>query len=257
MFFRNEYAFLSNMYPCEIKYKGMTFSCTEAAYQSQKTSDPEMQKEFQEYTGVQAKKMGRLLEMDPNFEERKLQIMTELIDIKFEIPELAAALTKVKGPIIEDNTWGDTFWGKCSGVGENHLGHILAMKRLHLLWKENSDEEALLNGTEKMMLGIYQMKSGEPLLFASLKEGSEVGPEMYDLVYTALLTKDDEKKDRYELLESIFATFNQPIRPKNFHGRSLSISDIIVIRCQDEIKAYYTQHVGFSELPYFAAKWKA
>ena len=257
MFFRNEYAFLSNMYPCEIKYKGMIFSCTEAAYQSQKTNNPEKQKEFQSYTGVQAKKMGRLLEMDPTFEDRKLQIMTELIDIKFSQPDLAEALMKVKGPIIEDNTWGDTFWGKCSGVGENHLGQILAMKRLQLLWKENSDEEALLNGTEKMMLGIYQMKSEEPLLFTSLKEGREVDPEMYDLVYTTLLTKDAEKKNRGELLESIFATFNQPIRPKNFHGRSLSISDIVVIRCKDDVKAYYTQHVGFSELPYFTDKWKA
>ena len=27
--------------------------------------------------------------------------------------------------LIEGNTWGDRFWGKVNGVGENHLGQIL------------------------------------------------------------------------------------------------------------------------------------
>jgi hypothetical protein len=27
--------------------------------------------------------------------------------------------------LIEGNTWGDTFWGVCNGVGENNLGKTL------------------------------------------------------------------------------------------------------------------------------------
>ena len=27
--------------------------------------------------------------------------------------------------LIEGNEWGDTFWGTCDGIGENHLGKIL------------------------------------------------------------------------------------------------------------------------------------
>ena len=27
--------------------------------------------------------------------------------------------------LIEGNTWGDTYWGVCDGVGENRLGKLL------------------------------------------------------------------------------------------------------------------------------------
>ena len=27
--------------------------------------------------------------------------------------------------LIEGNTWGDTYWGTCNGVGENHFGKFL------------------------------------------------------------------------------------------------------------------------------------
>lgn len=140
MFFRDKYAFLSNMYPCEIRYKGMIFSCTEAAYQSQKTSDITEQRKFQEYTGPKAKRMGRKLPLDDSFDERKVGIMKELIDIKFKNKELANALKNITGPIVEDNTWGDCFWGVCGGTGENHLGKILSEKRDELI-SENTENE--------------------------------------------------------------------------------------------------------------------
>jgi hypothetical protein len=34
--------------------------------------------------------------------------------------------------LIEGNTWGDTFWGVCNGIGQNHLGKILMAKRTEL-----------------------------------------------------------------------------------------------------------------------------
>ena len=27
--------------------------------------------------------------------------------------------------LVEDNWWGDKFWGVCNGEGENHLGKLL------------------------------------------------------------------------------------------------------------------------------------
>lgn len=132
MLFRREHAFLSNFYPCEIHYKDMVFASTEAAYQSQKTDDIDEQAKFQDYTAEQAKCMGHAVEISPTFDERKVQIMRELIDIKFRDPELAFALSKVPLPIVEDNTWGDTFWGKCDGVGENMLGKILTEKAMEI-----------------------------------------------------------------------------------------------------------------------------
>lgn len=35
-------------------------------------------------------------------------------------------------PIIEGNTWGDTFWGVCKGVGYNNLGKLIMERRAEL-----------------------------------------------------------------------------------------------------------------------------
>ena len=31
--------------------------------------------------------------------------------------------------LVEKNDWGDTFWGVCSGKGENYLGRLLMQVR--------------------------------------------------------------------------------------------------------------------------------
>lgn len=51
--------------------------------------------------------------------------MREVLKIKFSDPVLMTKLTNVKGEIVEDNYWGDTFWGRCNGSGQNNLGKIL------------------------------------------------------------------------------------------------------------------------------------
>ena len=83
-------------------------------------------------TGAQAKKLGRLVEMNPNFETKKLVIMTEILTEKFyQNPVLMEKLLATKdAELIEGNWWGDTFWGICTNkkmdhIGENWLGKIL------------------------------------------------------------------------------------------------------------------------------------
>ena len=51
-------------------------------------------------------------------------------------------------------------------------------------------------------------------------------------------------------LEDIFERFNIN-RPNDFHGHSLSVSDVIVINRTAETKAYYVDSFGFEELPDF------
>lgn len=52
--------------------------------------------------------------------------MKELIILKFTNPKLKSALLNTKdAELIERNTWNDTYWGICNGIGENHLGKIL------------------------------------------------------------------------------------------------------------------------------------
>ena len=120
---QNEYYFLSNMYPCNITYNGHTFKCSESAFQAQK--DLSRTSEFEMLDGYKAKKLGRKVNIRSDWESVKLDIMREILRIKFQDPVLANKLLSINEPIIEDNTWNDTFWGICNGVGENHLGKLL------------------------------------------------------------------------------------------------------------------------------------
>lgn len=130
MKFRDEYYFLSNMYPCEIKItfppnkQIYTFKCVESAFQACKCI--ERIHEFEGLNGYQAKKLGRKVHLREDWEQVKLLIMKKLVYVKFQQhPDLYHRLINISGPIVEENTWGDKFWGQCNGVGENHLGRIL------------------------------------------------------------------------------------------------------------------------------------
>ena len=129
MKFRGVYACLSNMYPSPLKINGLYFSCAESAFQSFKTADPEIRKQFQFISGPEAKRLGRKLELRSDWNDIRLDVMKAVLEIKFKrYPEFMAALEKAKrsyGELVEDNTWGDTFWGRCNGKGENHLGKLL------------------------------------------------------------------------------------------------------------------------------------
>jgi ribA/ribD-fused uncharacterized protein len=130
MEFRNEYYFLSNMYPCEIKItfppnkEIYTFKCVESAFQACKCI--ERIHEFENLDGYQAKKLGRTVHLREDWEQVKLLIMKKLVTIKFQQhPELRQKLIDISGIITEENTWNDKYWGICKGVGQNNLGKIL------------------------------------------------------------------------------------------------------------------------------------
>lgn len=132
MIFKDKYFFLSNFYPCKVRYNGNTYLNSEAAFQAAKC--PEAAYRFFFLNGAQAKKLGKQLPLREDWEEIKLQIMEEIIRCKFtQNPELREALLNVEGEIIEDNFHHDTFWGQCDGIGENHLGKILMKIREELL----------------------------------------------------------------------------------------------------------------------------
>lgn len=62
--------------------------------------------------------------------------MMSLVSAKFmQNPDMFRNLRNVKGEIVEENTWGDTYWGVCNGVGKNHLGKIL-MKVRDEVWND-------------------------------------------------------------------------------------------------------------------------
>lgn len=134
MRFKGEYWFLSNFYPVDIEMDGVTYKTAEAAFQAQKCINPEERMLIASTdSGRKAKLLGRKVSIRNDWEDVKVDVMREVIDRKFDRPELAAMLVAVGGEIVEDNHWNDTFWGRCNGRGENWLGVLLMEKRDSLL----------------------------------------------------------------------------------------------------------------------------
>jgi Antirestriction protein len=100
---------------------------------------------------------------------------------------------------------------------------------------------------------IYQMKDSDDyrgLRFEPLDhlEQSGVTPalSMYDMVY-------ENNLPQHVTLDNIFEQFNLN-RPTGYAGRSLSVSDIIVIEYNGERTANYVDSTGYQSLPDFAAE---
>lgn len=128
MQFRREYAFLSNFYSCDISIRlgsrCYKFRNAEAAFQACKC--PERAGEFEPLDGKSAKRLGRQVKIRPDWNSVRIQVMRAILTAKFTQNEsLKERLLGVTGPIMEENAWGDTFWGVCNGRGENHLGKLL------------------------------------------------------------------------------------------------------------------------------------
>lgn len=123
--FQGKYRWLSNFWSCFVELDGDEYPSVENAYQAAKTLDLELRVPFQKYFPGKAKTMGRSLPIRPDWEEVKLYVMEDLLRQKF-VGELAKRLVDTKHDVlVEENTWNDTYWGVCKGVGHNHLGRIL------------------------------------------------------------------------------------------------------------------------------------
>ena len=132
--FSGDYAFLSNFCSSLIVMDNQQYSTVEHAYQAAKTTDMALRAEFTAplvfLSSRKAKRMGRLLPLRPDWEAIKDSVMLELLRAKFQLPYLRASLLRTGDAyLVEGNTWGDTYWGVCNGVGLNKLGILLMQVR--------------------------------------------------------------------------------------------------------------------------------
>jgi ribA/ribD-fused uncharacterized protein len=124
--FQGNYRFLSNFW----WFDGIT---VEHLYQVKKCLHFEdAEKILKATTPGDAKRMGRHVEIKPNWEEIKIKIMLQLLEQKFSNPEMKRKLLATgKEYLQEGNRWGDTYWGVDlkTGKGENHLGQLIMIVR--------------------------------------------------------------------------------------------------------------------------------
>jgi ribA/ribD-fused uncharacterized protein len=129
--FFGPYRWLSNFYPVEIEWEGLVYRSVEHAYQAAKFYDVDFRQYIQSFIKASnAKKAARLRSVRPDWQQVKLDIMYELTLRKFQKEPLRSLLLATENAYLEEtNTWNDTFWGVCNGVGENNLGEILMLVR--------------------------------------------------------------------------------------------------------------------------------
>lgn len=129
--FFGEHRFLSNFHlmPSQqlIYHDNGVYQSTEAAYMASKTLDPKMRVQFENIEPKEAKKLGRVISLRPDWEEVKDQIMYEVNLIKYSVSEDLKSRLLATGDkhLEETNWWKDTYWGVCDGVGRNQLGITL------------------------------------------------------------------------------------------------------------------------------------
>jgi N-glycosidase YbiA len=132
--FQGEYRWLSNFWPALVALDGHEYPTVEHAYVAAKTTDENIRAKIRsvERPG-EVKRLGRGLQLRPDWDEVKLATMVDLTRQKYQHAELQARLLATgDAEIVEGNTWGDVFWGVCRGRGANHLGRIIMETRAQI-----------------------------------------------------------------------------------------------------------------------------
>lgn len=106
-----------------------------------------------------------------------------------------------------------------------------------------------------MQIKIYQInpERGVKKRFLSLdalecmQGNRKVAPEIYDLVFAGEVNCRE--------LEEVYSMFNlNP--PKEYHGRSLSVSDVVKIEEGESSRFYFCDSIGFAEISFDENKTK-
>jgi hypothetical protein len=129
--FQGEYRWLSNFWPSPVRYWDFECPTVEHAYQAGKASTwEEALAVTLSVTPGEAKRAGRTVTLRGDWEEIKVPFMLDLLRQKFAHAPLRQALVATRDALlVEENTWGDTFWGVSRGRGSNVLGELLMRVR--------------------------------------------------------------------------------------------------------------------------------
>lgn len=140
--FTDEHRFLSNFWPAVVSLPGdpNVYASVEHAYQAAKSLDADQRWAISmARTAGGAKRLGKTVRLRPDWERVKLDVMLDLLRQKFIHADLAKLLRATgTAELVEGNTWGDTFWGVCNGVGENHLGRLLMQVRTEITTEDTT-----------------------------------------------------------------------------------------------------------------------
>lgn len=113
---------------------------------------------------------------------------------------------------------------------------------------EKTSEELMFDGEERF--AIYQINHESKAMeyqFMGMdfvkSQGMEVTAGDYQCVYSGILQPSDN-------LDTLYSVFNQN-HPADFRGHSMSVSDVVITNRNGDLRAFYVDSFGFTELPDF------
>ena len=113
------------------------------------------------------------------------------------------------------------------------------------------------SGHDCYLIMQLQQDADPALRFAAMRylNKQNVAPsiENYEILYRGNLPEGKRCVPQAELLEQLYQKFNCA-RPTDYHGHSLSVSDVIMLNQDRKISAHYVDSIGFKELPGFLDK---
>ncbi len=133
--FRGEFSWLSNFYPVQIEYDEIVYPSVENAYQAGKLINKKDREMFIDITPGKAKRLWRNYPTYNLTEEFRLNLMYQLLSIKFNQEPFKSLLCATGDCYIqENNLWNDTFFGYClkTNQGKNMLGYLIMQIRMEL-----------------------------------------------------------------------------------------------------------------------------
>jgi len=151
--FQGKYRPFSNFWYADVYLPddSFTYPTNEHAYQAAKTDNIDIRTQIAHVkTPQDAKHIGRLIDLQPDWNIKRRKIMLYLTRIKYQYSDLQELLLSTDNQkLVEGNAWHDNYWGICScqsctqeratenpKLGKSWLGKILMLVRLELQIKK-------------------------------------------------------------------------------------------------------------------------
>lgn len=189
--FRGKYSAFSNFSPASVVYKGVQYPTVENAFQAAKSLDPNERLQFRDIDPKQAKRLGRRVQLRPDWESVKDLVMYELLLQKFAkgTPEHELLMSTGNTVLIEGNYWHDNYWGACDCPScTNKYKHNLLGKTLMMIREGKSDKASIINGD------VTTLTSGTLVHQVNCRGAIGAG------VSGAIIVKWPEVKEQYDIL---------------------------------------------------------
>lgn len=169
-----------------------------------------------------------------NMDPKELSVIREVAKIASR--HLIAALEENLRFLGQEQTAdGETLESKTPGRSDNKP------------WEKNRTNEDFFIRNDQNCFAIYQIDTGSKGkayhymgIETMMKYHLMIDRADYRMVYCDALKEEDT-------LDSLFEKFNMA-RPHDFHGCSMSVSDVVAFHREGKIMAYYVDSFGFREL---------